>query len=92
MEVIEGSVECIVAIAEYGQRFVVAIYAGAQGSFEVGNGSAVDEVVEMLLRRTRRLEDSFDRRFAQHVERRVETREGCVDIVQQLLQPVSESM
>lgn len=91
MEVVERRVEGIVAIAERSQSIVVAVYAGAQGAFEVGDSGAVDEVVEMFLRRAGWLEGSLDGCLAQYTKCRVETREGGVDIVQELLQPVSQS-
>jgi hypothetical protein len=68
VEIVKGRVECVVAVAECGQGFVVAVDAGAQGAFEVGYGGAVDEVVEVLLRRARRLQDGLDGRFAQDCE------------------------
>jgi hypothetical protein len=43
---------------------IVAVYTCAQGPFEVGDGGAVDEVVEVLLRRAWRLQYCFDGRLA----------------------------
>lgn len=50
MQVVEGSIERIVALGEGMASFAVAVDAVAEGAFEAGDGVAVDEVVEMLLR------------------------------------------
>jgi hypothetical protein len=65
--------------------FIVAVDARAQGAFEVGDGGAVDEVVQVLLRCAWWLQDSLDGRFAETGQRRVQTRERGVDVVEKLL-------
>jgi hypothetical protein len=64
VQVVKRSIEGIVAVVESRMGRVVAVDACAQRPFEVGDGGAVDEVVEVLLRRARRLQDCFDGRLA----------------------------
>jgi hypothetical protein len=66
VEVVERGVECIAAVVEGGSAGVVSVNAGSQGALEVGDGSAIDEVVEMLLRSAGWLEGSFNGCFAKN--------------------------
>lgn len=85
MQVVERSIESIVAVVERLFGFIVSVYAGAKTDLEVGDGGAIDEVVEMLLRGAQRLQGSLDGCFTEPGERRVETGEGRINIMEELL-------
>jgi len=78
VEVGEVGVELVFAVVEGAEGCVVAVYAGVEGVFEIGDGGAVDEVVEVLLFGSGGLETGFDGGVAEDGESGLDAGEGDV--------------